>query len=115
MADEQSTEKKGSSRLEEARERFQKAAESVSERYQEVSDDVRRGASRATEELRREARQGAESAKRNVRQGYERAAGQAKTLSEDLHAFVKENPGRSVAVAAAAGFLIGLLFRGRGE
>ncbi|MEM7483047.1 MAG: hypothetical protein AAF481_17875 [Acidobacteriota bacterium] len=101
--------------VDKARERFQDAAETVQETYRKVSDDVRRGADRAASELKDGAQRSTEAAARGLRDGFEQVRGQARSLTDDLNDFVQDNPGRAVVVAAAAGFLIGLLFRGRGE
>ena len=34
-------------------------------------------------------------------------------LAADVNAYVRENPGKSVLIAAGAGFVLGLLLRGR--
>jgi ElaB/YqjD/DUF883 family membrane-anchored ribosome-binding protein len=108
-----------------ARERFQRLGQDFQGRYSEVSGDVRRGAERATSEIRRgaeratsEIRRGAERAREGVRDageqarvGYERVRTDAGQISREVSHFVKENPARSVAIAAGIGFLLGLLAR----
>lgn len=101
-----------------AREKLQKVGEGIEERYRQVSADVRRGAEKASAELRR----GAETAKERygetteqLKQGYDRAREQARVYQSDLTDFVQERPGTALAVAAIAGFVVGLLFRGRRE
>jgi len=101
-----------------ARDRFQRASSEVQERYQKVSDDVRRGAERATQEIRR----GAERAKEqyrevadSAREGYDKARRQAGEWSRDVSYYVKDNPGKSLLIAAGVGFLLGLLVRRGGS
>jgi len=112
--------------VETARERLQGVAGDVQERYKQVSDDVRRGAEKASEELRHgakkaseELRHGAKVAQQqyekttaDLKVGYDRARQQAQGFGQDVSGYVNENPGKSVLIAAAAGFLVGLLFRG---
>jgi ElaB/YqjD/DUF883 family membrane-anchored ribosome-binding protein len=88
----------------------------VQDRARRVSEDVRKGAERASEELRRGAgvaRERYDETADNVRRGYVQARDKASHYSGELGEYVKENPGRSVLVAAGVGFLVGLLVRGR--
>lgn len=104
-----------------ARNRFQS-------QYRKISDDVRRGAERASAEIRR----GAETAREKyedvaetardkyrdvadtARRSYTRVSSEAGNLSREVSLYVRDNPGKSVLIAAGVGFLIGLLVRGRG-
>lgn len=92
--------------------------EEMKDRVRGVSDEVRKGAERASAEIRRGyerasevAREGYEDAARTARQGYQRMRKDLGGLSEDVNAYVRDNPGKSVLIAAGAGFLLGLLFR----
>ena len=103
-------------KLDAAREKFSRVADTVKDRYERASDGVQDRARRASEELRHgaeSARQRYQGASETLREGYGRASDQARTFNRDLNDFVQENPGRAVLLATAAGFLIGLLFRGR--
>jgi ElaB/YqjD/DUF883 family membrane-anchored ribosome-binding protein len=109
----------GPDKVSEARERFQRAAATVQGRYQDLSSEVRRGAERATREIRRSAEKAAVTAKvgytdasKGLRQGYERVRGDLGTAGDNLNEYVQRYPGRSVLVAAVAGFVLGLLMRG---
>jgi ElaB/YqjD/DUF883 family membrane-anchored ribosome-binding protein len=102
--------------LEQAREKLSRMADEVKGRYRRVSGDVGRRARRAGEDLRR----GAETARERygetgevLREGYGRAQEKARGMSSGVNAFVQESPGRAVILAAAVGFLVGLLVRGR--
>jgi ElaB/YqjD/DUF883 family membrane-anchored ribosome-binding protein len=100
-----------------ARDRFQRLSSDVQERYQKVSEDVRRGAERASQEIRRGADRARDQAREvadNAREGYEKARRKAGDLSRDVSYYVKDNPGKSLLIAAGVGFLLGLLARGRG-
>jgi ElaB/YqjD/DUF883 family membrane-anchored ribosome-binding protein len=97
-----------------ARDRFQRLSSDVQDRYEKVSDDVRRGAERAQKQIRR----GAERAKEQYRdvadkatRGYEKARTATGQFSRDVGDYVKDNPGKSVLIAAGVGFLLGLLVR----
>ncbi len=85
-------------------------AEEVGQRYDDVAKGVKEGAGRARET----ARQGYESTAETVRRGYHRARGDMGGALSDLSDFVRENPARSVAIAAGIGFALGLILRPRG-
>jgi ElaB/YqjD/DUF883 family membrane-anchored ribosome-binding protein len=70
-----------------AKVRYEKAGDVARERYQQVSD--------------------------SVRHGYQRARKNADDLAHNVNEYVRDNPGKSVAIAAGVGFLVGLLLRGR--
>jgi ElaB/YqjD/DUF883 family membrane-anchored ribosome-binding protein len=77
------------------------------EKLHQVSDSVRQQAGRAGEV----ARERYDAAAQTLRQGYDRASQDLTKLGNDVSAYVRENPGRSVLTAAAVGFCIGLLVR----
>ena len=45
--------------------------------------------------------------------GYDRVRKDVGELSTDVNEYVRDNPGKSILIAAAAGFLLGLLLRPR--
>lgn len=122
------TREAGDSGVASARQRFQKLGDEFQGRYRKVSDDVRRGAERASDEIRKgaerasdEIRKGADRAKetvedvsRNARRSYDRVRSEAGNLSRDVSLYVRDNPGKSVLIAAGVGFLLGLVARRRG-
>jgi ElaB/YqjD/DUF883 family membrane-anchored ribosome-binding protein len=57
------------------------------------------------------ARERYDAAAHSLREGYDRASKDLDKLSKDVGAYVRDNPGRSVLAAAAAGFFLGLLVR----
>ena len=81
--------------------------DTAKEKFQQVSDSVRQQAGRATEV----ARERYDAAAQTLRQGYDRASKDLTKLGDDVSAYVRDNPGRSVVAAAAVGFCIGLLVR----
>ena len=101
-----------------ARNRFQS-------QYRKISDDVRRGAERASAEIRR----GKETAREKyedvaetardkyrdvadtARRSYTRVSSEAGNVSREVSLYVRDNPGKSVLLAAGVGFLLGLLIR----
>ena len=62
-----------------------------------------------------EAREKANLAAENVRVGYERARKDLGHVNEDLNDYVRDNPARSVLIAAGIGFVLGLILRGGGR
>ena len=50
-----------------------------------------------------------------ARQGYDKARKDLDHLTQDVNEYVRDNPAKAVLIAAGVGFLIGLLFRGRGR
>ena len=95
--------------LDSAREKFEDAAENLDDRYQRVARDVRKTADRASEAAREKYRVAAET----VREGYGKVKTDIKRVSNDVNEYVRENPGKSLLMAAGAGFLLGLLVRRR--
>jgi ElaB/YqjD/DUF883 family membrane-anchored ribosome-binding protein len=92
------------------RERLSEVARGAGERYQKVAEEMRREAERAAQA----AREKVETAMGGLRQGYAKVQKNVTTWGEDLSDFVRDNPGRSLLIAAGVGFLVGLLFR-RGD
>jgi ElaB/YqjD/DUF883 family membrane-anchored ribosome-binding protein len=84
-----------------------KLVDGVQDRFREASEDVRHGAERASDEIRR----GYERASQAAREGYVRVEKDLQGLSRDVNTYVRDNPGKSVVLAAAAGFLLGFLMR----
>jgi len=104
----------GTDGVTEARQRFQRLGDEVQNRYKKVSDDVRRGAERAQAEIRRgteTARETYKDVSHKAELGYRRARSEAGNATREVNLFVRDNPGKSVAIAAGIGFLVGLLVR----
>lgn len=101
-----------------ARQKFQKLGDELQDRYKRVSDDVRRGAERASTEIRRGAERARESygeVAENAERSFQRVRSEAGNLSREVSLFVRDNPGKSVLIAAGVGFLLGLVARRRGD
>jgi ElaB/YqjD/DUF883 family membrane-anchored ribosome-binding protein len=92
------------------KERLSEVARGAGERYQKVAEEMRREAERAAQA----AREKVETAMGGLREGYASVQKNMTTWGEDLSDFVRDNPGRSLLIAAGVGFVVGLLFR-RGD
>lgn len=93
-----------------AKERLHHLGEEAGKRYEKLSGDVRRGAERASAVAQQRYKETSET----LRTGYTKVRKDLDGLTSDVNTYVRDNPGRSVLIAAAVGFLLGLLFRGRG-
>jgi ElaB/YqjD/DUF883 family membrane-anchored ribosome-binding protein len=93
--------------LGDARERLEGVARGAGERYQKVAEEMRREAERATQA----AREKVDTAVAGIRQGYGKVSKNVGGIAEDVADYVRDNPGRSLLMAAGVGFLLGLLFR----
>jgi len=91
-----------------AREKAQQAREAARETAQKASVAARETAQKASVA----ARDQYDSTVKNLRVGYDRVQKDMTQLSRDVNDYVQDNPGKSVLMAAGAGFLLGLLLRG---
>jgi ElaB/YqjD/DUF883 family membrane-anchored ribosome-binding protein len=99
-----------------ARDKFQRLGDDMQDRYRKASKDVRRSAERARKELRRSADAARETYRDTadkMQKGYRRARRDLDRVGRDVSEYVRENPGKSVAIAVGVGFLIGLIVRRR--
>ena len=92
-------------RLDQAREKFSQVAESARRGGEQVKDQAGRASEVAKEK--------AGVAVDNLKLGYDRVHKDMDKLTDDVNEYVRDNPGRSVLIAAGIGFAIGLLMRGR--
>jgi len=102
--------------LQAARERFTRIAEEVKDRYDKVAHEVEEHAGKASAELKRGAevaRKRYEEANAKLHETYDRTQERAEKWKGEIVDYVQEYPGRAIAIAAAAGFVIGVLFRRR--
>ncbi len=102
----------------EARERVQDVAGKVNERLSEVDmnekfGEVQEAARRRASKAKEVAQEQYAVRSEQLKDGYSKVQDNMHTVSDDLGSFVRQNPGRAVLIAAGAGFLIGMLFRGR--
>ncbi|KAB2964203.1 MAG: DUF883 family protein [Thermoanaerobaculia bacterium] len=95
--------------LDEARDRFEGAAEELGSSARRTQRELRRRAER----LGAATRERYDAAVEGVRHGYERVRKDAGDLADDVNVYVRENPGKSILIAAGVGFLVGMLMRGR--
>ena len=94
--------------IDEARDRLEGAAEDLERSARRAQREVRRRAQR----LGSAAREKYDVAAESVRAGYQRVRHDAAQVTDDLDVYVRENPGKSILIAAGVGFVIGLLVRG---
>jgi ElaB/YqjD/DUF883 family membrane-anchored ribosome-binding protein len=94
-----------------SRERLSEVARGVEQRYQRVAEEMRREAERAG----KVAREKVDTAVSGLRQGYGKMSKNVGNYSEDVTDYVRDNPGKSLLVAAIVGFVVGLLFRRRDD
>jgi ElaB/YqjD/DUF883 family membrane-anchored ribosome-binding protein len=95
--------------LDEAREKFESAASDFERRARHTRRELRRRA----EEVGDAARERYDAAVDGLQRGYRKVRKDASALADDVGTYVKENPGTAIAIAAGAGFLLGMLVRGR--
>lgn len=116
------------SKLDQARHKLYDAARQVRDRVEtqasHLSDEVQRGARRASHAIHDSTEAAYERTSAKVEAGYRKASAQLEhgyeqlshTVDErsgQLDRFVRDNPGRAVLTVAGAGFLLGLLLRGK--
>ncbi len=109
-----------SERLDDAREGFEQIAEDLGDRLKDATVSAQRTGRRATKELRQKAervreraREKYDDAMEHLRAGYSRLQTDVGSAVDDVSDFVRENPGKSILIAAGVGFLLGLLIRRR--
>jgi ElaB/YqjD/DUF883 family membrane-anchored ribosome-binding protein len=103
-----------------AREVLDEGLDEARERFEEAAEDLGRSARRTQREMRRRAEHFGEAARERydaavdgVKAGYQRVRKDAGELADDVNAYVRENPGKSILIAAGVGFALGMLLRGR--
>lgn len=96
--------------FEATRDKIEDLGEDVSERYERLSEGLKKSAERASEKARMRYRDAAES----LRSGYAKVRKDFDGLVGDATNYIRDNPGKSILIAAGVGFAIGLLFRRRG-
>jgi ElaB/YqjD/DUF883 family membrane-anchored ribosome-binding protein len=103
-----------------AKEMMEDGLDEARDRFESAADEFGRTARRTPRELRRHAERLGDAAKdrydsvvEGAQRQYERARKSAGELADDVNAYVRENPGKSVLIAAGVGFVVGLLMRSR--
>ena len=82
--------------------------ETAKDKIQDVSQSVKEEAGKAGAYAKDRAAVAAEG----LREGYGKARKDLDKLSEDVTAYVRDNPGRAIVMAGALGFFLGFLIRG---
>lgn len=93
--------------LDAAREHIEEAADTMNEKLNELGAAARRHTARAREVAREQYEARAEQ----LREGYSKMKDNVGEWSDDVSDYVRENPGRSLLIAAGVGFALGLLVR----
>jgi len=99
-----------------AKEAVAEGVDAARERFDDVADDFDRRYKKAAREARKvsaAAREKYDAAVDTLRTGYAKARRDINRLSNDATDYVRENPGKSLLIAAGVGFLIGLAVRRR--
>lgn len=100
-------------RLESAREKFTEVVDTkirgIKDGAGKASKTVQKTAERATAT----AREKYEGAREGAKQGYDKVTKDLQHLGEDVNEYVRHNPGKAIAMAVGAGFVLGILLRGR--
>jgi ElaB/YqjD/DUF883 family membrane-anchored ribosome-binding protein len=104
--------------VEESAKGVQQARAAVSEKLGVAKDklgEVSQAAGKRLQEVKGQAGQATqvarEKAAEGLKQGYDRVRKDFDDLNADVNAYVKDNPGRSVLIAAGVGFLLGMMMR----
>ncbi|MCP4203303.1 MAG: DUF883 family protein [bacterium] len=107
---------------EDAAERLESAREKFGEVVESKIRGIKDGAGKATQSVKEKAervsagaREKYEGAREGARHGYEKVTKDLEHLGEDVNEYVRQNPGKAIAMAVGAGFLLGILLRGRRE
>lgn len=98
-----------------AREKIQDVAADVGDRLRDVSATTSDKVRGRTEQARVVAREKYEATADQLRDGYGQLQKSVDDLADDIGDFVRDNPGKAVLLAAAAGLLVGLIFRRRSD
>lgn len=98
-----------------ARENVKQKVQTVKEKFAEARQEMGKAsasARQAAERISTAAQGNYDTTVQSLRQGYERVRKDFDALTEDVNEYVRDNPGKSVLIAAGVGFVVGLLLRG---
>ena len=105
--------------VDKARVKVQEGVSTATEKLRDVGGDLSQRAKTASGDLRVQAGKAGEYvkdrygvAREGLDRGYDSARKDLDQLTGDVNAYVRDNPGRSVLIAAGLGFMIGFLLRG---
>jgi ElaB/YqjD/DUF883 family membrane-anchored ribosome-binding protein len=103
----------GESRVEQARAVVNEKIGAAKQKLGEVSHVAGQKLQEVTAQASEKTAVVREKAAESLRHGYDRVRKDFDDLNSDVNAYVKDNPGRSVLIAAGIGFVLGLLIRRR--
>lgn len=91
------------------RQKLYAVSDEIGKKYEKISDEMRRKAEDASQVARERYAETSDV----VRARYGTMRKDMDSLATDVNAYVKDNPAKAVLMAAGAGFLLGLVMRGR--
>ena len=100
-------------RLASAREKFGEVVESKIRGIKGGAEEAAQSVKETAENVTAGARETYEGARDGARQSYDKVAKDLEHLGEDVSEYVRHNPGKAIAMAVGAGFVFGILLRGR--
>ncbi|MBZ0113648.1 MAG: hypothetical protein K8J08_14380 [Thermoanaerobaculia bacterium] len=97
-----------------AKDKAKEVKQVAEEKYQKVAAEMRREAEKAQKAARAKvdvAKEQYDVAAVRLKDGYSRVQKDMGELTDDVNEYVRDNPGRSVLIAALIGFFLGLILR----
>lgn len=94
-----------------AKEKLTEVSQVAGKRLQEVKTQAGEKLQEVKTQAGEKGQVARDKATEGLKQGYERVRKDFDDLNADVNAYVRDNPGRSVLIAAGIGFLLGLLIR----
>lgn len=110
---ESGVEPKAAERLESAREKFTEVVDTKIRGIKDGAEKAKSTVRKKAETVTAEAREKYEGARDGARQGYDKVTKDLEHLGKDVNEYVRHNPGKAIAIAVGAGFVLGILLRGR--
>ena len=100
-------------RLEAAREKFSEVVETKIRGIKDGAGKAKKSVKESADRVSAGARETYDGARETTKQGYDKVTKDLEHLGEDVNEYVRHNPGKAIAMAIGAGFVLGLLLRGR--
>ena len=101
----------GDSRVEQARAVVSEKIGAAKEKLGEVSQVAGKKIQEVSAQAGEKTQVARDKATEGLKHGYDRVRKDMDDLNSDVNAYVKDNPGRSVLIAAGVGFVLGMLIR----
>lgn len=100
-------------RLGAAREKFSEVVDTKIRGIKDGAGKASRNVKDTAEKVSAGAREKYEGAREGARERYDKVTKDLEHLGQDVNEYVRQNPGKAVAIALGAGFVLGILMRGR--